>query len=110
MTARGEQDALTAEEMFHAVRDTTDRLARLETSSGRIKMTAPLWGVIVTVLATMCAAVAFMARVDARQEEQGALLRATVQQLHDHVASDQQGVLGARVEMLQGELESRSGR
>ena len=93
-----------ARECEHEVRDLVARVVLLEAQRGRIEMGPAAWAVVVSVLGLMFAAVGFMARVDARQEEQGALLRQTVGELHAHIQSDNSGSQDARLDALQRDV------
>ena len=108
MTPPVEEDGLQRE-MDHDVRDLTARVVKLEAKQGRI-----VWGwqasaVALSALVIMFGAVAFMVRVDARQEEQSRALQATVARLDGNINSDAQQDTRARVESMRHELDQIEG-
>lgn len=104
MTPPTDDDAIQRES-DHDMRELVARVVVLETKQGRVTWGWQATAVALTMLVTAFGAVAFMVRVDARQEEQSRALQATVRRLDDHIGSDLQQETRARVEAVRAELD-----
>ena len=109
MTPPDEDDGLQRE-TDHEVRDLTARVVLLEAKQGRIAWGWQATAVAFSAMMIMSGAVAFMVRVDARQEEQSRALQATVARLDGHISTDAQQETRARVEALRHELDQIEGK
>ena len=108
MTLPDEEGGLQRE-VDHEVRDLAARVVRLETKQGRIPWGWQATAVALSTLLVGFGAVAFMVRVDARQEEQSRALQATVARLDGHINSDAQQSTRASVEAMRHELDQLEG-
>jgi hypothetical protein len=96
---------ITAADLVQHFSNLGERVAKLEASAGKVAWGWQAWAVIIPALVGLVAMVGFMARVDARQEEQGRLLIATVSRLDVHLEAP--GHIGSmsKIESIQSDVQ-----
>lgn len=73
------------DELTGRVGELDNRLTVIESSAGKVTLNWQAWGVLLTIMAMAAGMLAFVVRMDTRQQEQGSILRMTVEKLDDHV-------------------------